>query len=173
MDISRLKEVDTEYGQSLIDLSEKEAKLAHAGSIVQLMQKQLRELRAKLTRKDHSLNRAVKILTEFQLRMEEAKFENGRKITVKKVDSDAKDTYAVVSDAMGQDKIGSNKPNAKDISSKWQSGTKVMDVFSSTPEMDAALKRLKDILTTSAGIDAEAGPAVRVLVAFYCYTFVL
>lgn len=37
----RLREVDTEYGQSLQDLSEKEAKLMHSGSVIQLMQKQV------------------------------------------------------------------------------------------------------------------------------------
>lgn len=157
----RLREVDTEYGQSLVDLSEKEAKLAHAGSTVQLMQKQLRELRAKLTRKDHSLNRAVKILTEFELRMEEAKFENGRKITVKRADSGAAETYAVVSDSMspGLEGKSKSKTRSKEISTKWQPGLKVMDVFSSTPEMEASLKRLRDILTTASGVDAAADSA--------------
>ena len=37
----RLREVDTEYGQSLQSLSEKEAKLMHSGSVIQLMQKQV------------------------------------------------------------------------------------------------------------------------------------
>jgi hypothetical protein len=172
----RLKEVDNEYGQSLVHLSEKEAKLAHAGSIVQLMQKQLRELRAKVTRKDHSLSRAVKILVEFELRMEEAKFENGRKITVKKLDPHAMaETYAVVSDSMSPGKVASGKAKgggkSRDGQSmggslgadgKWGGATKVMDVFSSTPEMQASLKRLRDILTSAVGAENAADTSAAV-----------
>lgn len=141
-------------------MSEKEAKLAHAGSTVQLMQKQLRELRSKLAGKEHSLNRAVKILIEFEQRMEEAKFENGRKVTVKKEDEPNKsETYAVVSDPMSPGKIAKATKNMrKELESKWTSGNKVMDVFTSTPEMLASLKRLRDILSKAATVDISDAP---------------
>jgi WD40 repeat protein len=151
----RLKEVDTEYGQSLQDLSVKEAKLMHQGSVVQLLQKQVRELRSKVSRKDHSIGRAMKVLKEFEMCLQDAKFQNGRKVTLRRAGEAV--PYEVVNDNGSPENAKKTRAAAAPIWGK----TAVIDVFTSTPEMASSLARLRDIISSSvAESSIDAAPEV-------------
>ncbi len=93
------------------------------------------------------------ILHEFEICLQNAKFDNGRKATVKKKfsgdsESGRNNGFEIISDKGGSAGLGP-RDGAEKQNTKWNSNTTVIDVFTSTPEMNHALQRLRDILTSS------------------------
>ena len=123
-----------------------------------------------MNRKEHSLSRAVNILHEFETSLQSAKFDNGRKATVrKKVSGESEhgrnNGYEIISDKGGITESGDGMEKQKN---KWISNTTVVDVFTSTPEMNSALERLKDILTSSSAANETIALDLNKPEVLYC-----
>jgi hypothetical protein len=84
----RVNEVDREYEVSLLALSEKEQKLAVNSTNLQLLQKQVRELRNSAARKDGALRRAAKLLDEYKHALQLAYFNRTKKTVPVFVDTE-------------------------------------------------------------------------------------
>ena len=71
----KMQEVDREYELSLHAISEKDATIIQRGSHMQLLQRQVREMRYSMSQKDKALARAAKILAEYSVALKEAEFD--------------------------------------------------------------------------------------------------
>jgi len=122
----RLQEVDREYELSLQSISEKEASLIHKGQTMNLLQSQLRELRANQGEKARSLHRAAKILGEYKLALQEAQFHSTKRTVKGKEEPHAEGESAL-----------KKKPKAKD---------ELVEVMTKTENMTLAMTRLSHLL---------------------------
>lgn len=124
----RVNEVDREYEVSLLALSEKEQKLSVNSSNLQLLQKQVRELRHTAARKDGALRRAAKLLDEYKHALQQAYF-NRTKRTVP-VFVDAEETVDGVK-----------------VKRKVQSGdNELIEIIAKNEGMEMALSNLSKVL---------------------------
>ncbi len=85
-------------------------------------------MRSSLTTKEGALKRAAKLLGEFQYSLQQARFQS-RKVTIDKEKDDINGTGASTSTSRG--------------------GKKVVELISSTEEMESSLQRLSEVLQLS------------------------
>ena len=118
----RLQEVDREYELSLQSISEKEASLVHKGQTLTLLQSQLKDLRQNQSEKERSLIRAAKILGEYKLAFQEARYHATKK-SIKTGDKD-------VEDEGSPKRKQKNKEEVVEVMTKSENMTLAMDRLS-------------------------------------------
>lgn len=147
----KLREVESEYGNSLQDLSDKDAKIHQSNSMQQRLHKQLKDLKERLRRKEHLLDRAAKTLSEYEESFQNARFKEGRRVTVTQrgLDNSA-GAEQIITDPNKIVATPQTSAAGKMKSSGSSASQKLLEVFVDTPEMVSALKRLREILSVAA-----------------------
>ena len=126
----RLQEVDREYELSLHAISEKDSSIIKRGSEINLLRKQVRELRFTTAQKERSLMRAAKILGEYKLALEEAQFKS------------VKQTVPVASKNEDNDEDSRIEAHRR----KEKKKTEIVEIMTRSSNMLAAFRRLSDLL---------------------------
>ena len=158
--VDKLNEVDREYDKSIKAISEKEQKLAQNSNTLNLMSKQVRELRLSVTNKEKALKRASQLLDEFNFSLQQARFLS-HKTTVRRTGAGGEDEWAggggddsginhenemqLVEDP-GVGKVALPRGTKKTGKLNFGMGGEIVELISSTPAMEMALTRLYDVL---------------------------
>jgi chromosome segregation ATPase len=149
----KLREVESEYGNSLQDLSDKDTKIHQSNSVQQRLQKQLKDLKERLRKKEHLLERAAKTLSEYEECFQNARFKEGRRVTVIQRGSENSDVAEQIITSDPSKIVATTQQKSltgKLKSSGSSTSQKLLEVFVDTPEMASSLKRLREILSVAA-----------------------
>ena len=119
----KLSEVDREYELSLQSISEKEEEIVRRGSSLNLLQKQIRDLRYTTSQKERALMRAAKVLGEYQLALREAQFESVKRTLTLDQDHNFRGNHHVRTNKTdGEGKGGDDNDNRSHVSRHSASG---------------------------------------------------
>lgn len=149
----KLQETDREYELSLQAIADKEKTLYQKSENLNLLQKQVRDLRNASSRKEKVLRRAATLLDEYRFSLEQAYFKaEKRTMGGAGPDKILQDATASGADANVASKMHRRLSDSKLTSSGPaalvnSTGNEVVEIIAQNDGMKSALKRLGDILT--------------------------
>lgn len=169
----KLQETEREYEHSMHAIAEKEKTLNQKGENLNLLQKQVRELRNASSRKEKVLRRAATLLDEYRFALQQAYF-CAEKRTIPRQQRGGVgvggDHYATAADdggvgdsLLGGSAVGSLNDPAVMLRNSKRSGAggaggvgdavagEVVEIIAQNDGMKTALKRLTDVLTPFLG----------------------